>query len=134
MRDNQTIIVSQKNEGCLSGCGTLFALLLVVGLAIQYWYVVVPLAVVGAGAGVWMWNRRQLEPTVGTAATGPAPSPPTALGAGACPNCGMPSVGNFCPHCGAARGRTCADCGRRGLDSPFCPDCGSATYAPPPPN
>jgi hypothetical protein len=131
--DNQTIIVTQKNEGCLSGCGTLFAVLIVAGLTINYWYVALPLAIAGAGAGVWIWNRRQVRPAV-AGDTHPTRPAPTALGAGVCPNCDTPSSDTFCPHCGAARGRTCAHCGRRGLDSPFCPDCGSATYTPPTPN
>jgi hypothetical protein len=132
--EHQTIIVTQNNSndgGCLSGCGTLFAVMIVVGLLVTYWYVAVPVAVVAVGLGVWLW-RRQPAPTP------PAPAPAIPAGPGPlttadCVNCGQRSAGNFCQHCGTARGRTCADCGRQGLNSPYCPWCGSATYAPPPP-
>jgi hypothetical protein len=45
MPERQTIIVTQNNSndgGCLSGCGTLLAVMLVVGLVVTYWYVAVP--------------------------------------------------------------------------------------------
>lgn len=52
----------------------------------------------------------------------------------ACPHCGQAASGNFCAHCGTALTRTCAGCSKRGLESAFCPDCGSATYVPPTPD
>src|SRR4051812_22989217 len=134
MSEHQTIIVTQNNGsdgGCLSGCGTLLALLLVVGLVVTYWYVAVPVAVVAVGIGVWLWSRQPAPTPVAS-----APAIPVAVGpltAAACANCGQPAAGNFCQHCGTARGRTCADCGHHGLESPYCPWCGSATYAPMPP-
>jgi hypothetical protein len=130
--DNQTIVVTQKNEGCLSGCGTAIGVLLLIGLAVQYWYVALPLAVIGVVAAVWYHSsRREQMP-----ATAPAPAAPPgpvlgALSAGRCPRCEQHSSGNFCEHCGSARGRTCAGCDRHGLDSPFCPHCGAATFVPP---
>jgi hypothetical protein len=32
-------VVVEKKGGCLSGCGTMFAVLVVLGLTIQYWYI-----------------------------------------------------------------------------------------------
>jgi hypothetical protein len=138
MPDHQTINVTQiqKNEGCMSGCGTLFAVALLLGLAIEYWYISVGLAVLGAGIGFYLWQQRQGEVSTGppaasvvTAAAVPAELAPRER----CENCGLDVSGNFCGHCGAARRRTCAGCGRHGLTSSFCPECGSATYQPPVP-
>jgi hypothetical protein len=134
MPEHQTIIVSQNNSndgGCLGGCGTLFAVMIVIGLLIKYWYVAVPVVVAIVGIGIWLWSQ-PAAPVA--AAPGPAvPSGPGPLTTADCVNCGQPAAGNFCQHCGTARGRTCADCGRHGLESPYCPWCGSATYAPVPP-
>lgn len=55
----QTVQVIQKNEGCLSGCGTLLAVLFVLGLLVTYWYVAIPVAVVLGGVGLWYWNERK---------------------------------------------------------------------------
>jgi rRNA maturation protein Nop10 len=130
MPDHQTIIVTQNNTndgGCLGGCGTLLAVMIVVGLLVKYWYVAVPVAVLAVGVGVWLWSRQQAP-----AAPAPAiPAGPGTLTAADCAHCGQPAAGNFCQHCGTARGRTCADCGQHGLNSAYCPWCGSATYAPP---
>jgi hypothetical protein len=116
MPEHQTIIVTQNNSndgGCLGGCGTVFALMLVVGLVVTYWYVAVAVAVVAAGIGIWLWNRGQSQ--VPAAAAPAIPAGPGPLDGGACATCGQTGSGNFCQHCGTARGRTCADCGRHGL-------------------
>jgi hypothetical protein len=55
----QTIQVIQRNEGCFSGCGTFLAIALLIGLAVAYWYVAVPVAIVLAGVGLWYWNDRR---------------------------------------------------------------------------
>jgi hypothetical protein len=58
---NQNVQVTQivENKGCLSGCGTAIAVVLVVGLTIQYWYVSVPVAVLGAAwFGYWYYKQR----------------------------------------------------------------------------
>ena len=131
MPENQTIVVTQKNEGCLSGCGTVLGVLLLVGLAVQYWYIAVPLAVVGAGTAFWYHTRQADLAGAQPPLTPPAPGVSASLASAPCANCGQPSSGNFCNHCGAARGRSCSGCSAHGLDSPFCPSCGAATYQPP---
>jgi hypothetical protein len=63
----------QKKGGCLSGCATIFAVVLVIGLAVTYWYVAVPIAVVGLIAGGIYWNsQRSQAPGI------PAPAAPAA--------------------------------------------------------
>ena len=129
MPDQQHIYISnnQTNQGCLGGCGSAIAVVLVVGLAVQYWYISAAVALIAVGAGVWYWRQQQQQ-----VATAPV-TPEIAAASGDCANCGQPVSGNFCGHCGASAGRTCAGCGMRGLLSPYCPECGSATYAPPAP-
>ncbi len=51
----------RKKGGCLSGCGTFIAILLVVGLAITYWYVAIPVAVLALVAGLVYWNYQRSE-------------------------------------------------------------------------
>ena len=125
MRDNQTIIVTQKNQGCLSGCGTAVAVILLIGLAVQYWYISLMIVVVAAGAGIWHLQRRPSTDAVQTAA------PPPIVISSSCSHCGAAVTGNFCGECGTAKTRQCTGCEQRGLMSAFCPNCGSATYLPP---
>lgn len=49
----QRIIVEQRRGG---GCFAFLGLLLVAGIAVSYWYVALPLAVLLAGA--WLWSMR----------------------------------------------------------------------------
>lgn len=143
MNNQQTVIVNQKNEGCLSGCGSIFAVLMVVGLAVEYWYVSATIAVIAVGAGIYTWHQRSLQSPPASAAVHAGPHA-NAVASGAsstaaesgvpCETCGHVGSGNFCAACGAARTRVCSDCDRRGLESPFCPDCGAATYTPPTPS
>lgn len=47
-----------------------------------------------------------------------------------CPACGKSGItSNFCPDCGVKKPEavtwTCPNCGKRGITSKFCPDCGS---------
>ena len=58
----QNVNVTQvvQNQGCMSGCFTLFAVLAVIGLAVEYWYVSVGVLVVAALAG-WLYWRQQQE-------------------------------------------------------------------------
>ena len=130
--DKQNIYVTQTNtnQGCFGGCGTAFAVVLLVGIAIQYWYVSLALAVVGSGIGLWYYRTQQneLSRRERHAVASPLSGPHS------CENCGHPVTGNFCAHCGTAQNRTCAHCGKTGLSSPYCPDCGAATFAPPAPN
>lgn len=51
-------IVIENRRGC--GCGSFLALLLLVGLAINYWYVALPGAVLLVGGGMW-WAMRHPE-------------------------------------------------------------------------
>jgi ribosomal protein L32 len=140
----QNVNVTQvvQNQGCMSGCFTLFAVLAVIGLAVEYWYVSVGVLVVAALAGWLYWRQQQeLQPASETEARGvPASaSAPTPVSVGAatgktCANCGTMGIGGkFCPECGAPQTKTCAGCGQVGLATPFCPNCGSATYWPPTP-
>jgi hypothetical protein len=126
MRDNQTIIVNQKNQGCMGGCGTVFGVVLLIGLAVQYWYISLAVVCIAGGAGVWYLQNR---PTV--AGAGEPGRVAANAKASACSHCGAAVAGNFCAECGTASTRSCSGCGRRGLMSSFCPDCGSATYLPP---
>jgi hypothetical protein len=41
-------IVVEKKGGCLSGCGTALAVMVLLGLTIQYWYVALPIVVIVA--------------------------------------------------------------------------------------
>jgi len=131
--DHQTINVTQiqKNEGCLGGCGTIFAVTLLIGLAVEYWYVALAAAVVGAGIAFYLWQQQPQ-------AVLPGPQDaehyqPISQASATCGACGHQVATHFCGYCGLAQTRTCAGCGRRGLTSSFCPDCGSATYQPPAP-
>jgi rRNA maturation protein Nop10 len=136
--DQPNIFVTQNNtnQGCLGGCGTAIGVVLLVGLAVQYWYISATVAVITLGVGIWYW-RTQHQPQI------PAAPPPAAVAAGSptvapaertCANCGEQTAGNFCATCGTAAARVCAGCGARGLMSPYCPECGAATYTPPSPS
>jgi hypothetical protein len=134
--DTPTIIVqqNQRNDGCFSGCGGAFAVLLLIGLAVEYWYIAAGLAVVGVLAVAWYVNTRSEPPSLPRApdsATASAGAGAVSGRAATCAGCGSAVTGNFCAACGAAHRRVCSGCERPGLDSAFCPDCGSATYLPP---
>lgn len=45
-------VVVEKKGGCFSGCGTALAVLLLIGIAIKFWYVSVGLLVVGVAVGL----------------------------------------------------------------------------------
>lgn len=45
-------VVVEKKGGCLSGCGTALAAMLLLGLTIQYWYVALPIVAIIAVAAV----------------------------------------------------------------------------------
>ena len=45
-------VVVEKKGGCLSGCGTALAVMLLLGLTIQYWYVVLPIMAIVAVAAI----------------------------------------------------------------------------------
>jgi hypothetical protein len=146
MHNQQTVIVNNRNGGCLSGCGTVFVVLVVLGLAIEYWYVAVPVAAVAGAVALYVWYQREqsqlpapvpeFNGRVGSVVPSPAgvaAASHVAAAPAVCGRCGGSAPGNFCAHCGAARTRMCSSCGRVGLTSDFCPDCGSATYVPPVP-
>jgi hypothetical protein len=64
--DAQNVHVTQVNKGCGSGCGTVFAVLFVVGLIAYvveligtYWYVAIPLAVLALAGGIYWWDRQR---------------------------------------------------------------------------
>jgi hypothetical protein len=54
-------VVVEKKGGCLSGCGTAFAILLLIALAVKYWYVVVGILVLVAAVGVVQHSQRQQQ-------------------------------------------------------------------------
>jgi O-antigen/teichoic acid export membrane protein len=59
--EQQTIVVQQTNTngGCFGGCGTAIAVVLLVGLAVEYWYIALGVALVGAvGAGWYLYQQR----------------------------------------------------------------------------
>lgn len=123
----------QKNSGCFSGCGTIFAALLLIGLAVQYWYISAGVAVIGIAAAIWHYRQRQLTAVaVGEETAGPPGQTASAPGSRVCEHCGATGVTTaFCAECGHPQTKTCAGCGATGLLSQFCPDCGAATYTPP---
>ncbi|WP_028061176.1 hypothetical protein [Candidatus Solirubrobacter pratensis] len=134
----QNVYVTQNNRGCFSGCGTAFAVILLIGIAVQYWYVSVALVVIGAAVGVWYYRTQRAAVAagpVGGAESGRLAAAPgnDPAAARTCASCGELTAGNFCSHCGAAQSRTCAGCGKPGLLSAYCPECGAATYTPPTP-
>ena len=45
-------VVVEKKGGCLSGCGTALAVMLLLGLTIQYWYVALPIVAIVALAAI----------------------------------------------------------------------------------
>jgi Short C-terminal domain len=45
-------VVVERKGGCLSGCGTALAVLLLLGLTIQYWYVALPIVLIVALAAI----------------------------------------------------------------------------------
>jgi hypothetical protein len=52
-------VVVEKKGGCLSGCGTAFAVLLLIALAVKYWYVVVGILVLAAAVGAVQYSRHR---------------------------------------------------------------------------
>ncbi|HEX6020375.1 MAG TPA: hypothetical protein VFZ00_00170 [Solirubrobacter sp.] len=132
MQQNVYVTQNNTNRGCMSGCGSVFAVALVIGLAVQYWYISAALVVIGVGAAVWYYRTQHNQGPAAPTPTAIRPAPAPAL-AGTCEQCGASTNGNFCANCGAAQTRTCTHCGARGLTSPYCPQCGAATYTPPTP-
>lgn len=134
MSQPPTVIVNniQRNNGCLGGCGTAFGVLLVIGLAVEYWYIALAVAVVGVALGFIVHRQRALTVDERMPPWRPGAVSPSAATLGrACAACGATDgVGAFCATCGTATGRTCSGCGETGLLSPFCPACGAATHAP----
>lgn len=45
-------VVVEKKGGCLSGCGTTLAVMVLLGLTIQYWYVALPVVAILVVAAV----------------------------------------------------------------------------------
>ena len=45
-------VVVEKKGGCLSGCGTTLAVMVLLGLTIQYWYVALPIVAIVALAAI----------------------------------------------------------------------------------
>lgn len=60
----QSVVV--QNNGCLSGCGgllgSIFAVALFVGLVVTYWYVAVPVGVLGLALLAYGYQRQRKEP------------------------------------------------------------------------
>jgi hypothetical protein len=68
-------VVVEKKGGCFSGCGTVFGVLLLIGLAVKYWYVVVGILVLAVVAGV-IANSQQTEKAREAARRRPGPHDP----------------------------------------------------------
>jgi hypothetical protein len=131
--ERQTIIVTQNNGGRSGGgCGSVFAVIVVVALAVHYWYISAAVVLIALGAGAWYLSRRGTDASA-LASPHVAPLTPANGPASVCRNCAAVVRGNFCSECGAAHSLICAHCGQRGLTSPYCPQCGAATYQPPTP-
>lgn len=122
----------------MGGCGTVFAVLLLVGLAVEYWYISAGIAVLAIGGAIYWFGVREqpaqldakqpVSTVSSTASKGQQPRETTRT----CGNCGATGIGSlYCPQCGEAQALTCAGCGTTGLTSAFCPECGSATYKQP---
>lgn len=132
MSGQQPVIVNveQVNRGCgCGGCLTFIAVLLIIGVAIEYWYIAVAIAVIAAIAGVLVWlDRRDTEPdgdTVDAKTRGELwASPSTTAVIDLCGNCGAQVDGAFCAQCGTARSARCSGCGQP-LTSRYCPHCGT---------
>src|SRR5580704_15343463 len=45
-------VVVEKKGGCLSGCGTALAVMLLLGLTIQHWYVALPIVAIVVVAAI----------------------------------------------------------------------------------
>jgi hypothetical protein len=53
MSQHQLIrVVVERKGGCMSGCGTALAVLLLLGLTIHYWYVALPIVAITAVAAI----------------------------------------------------------------------------------
>jgi hypothetical protein len=53
-------VVVEKKGGCLSGCGTTLAVMLLIGLAVEYWYISLALvAIVVVAAAIRASNERE---------------------------------------------------------------------------
>jgi hypothetical protein len=52
-------VVVEKKGGCLSGCGTTLAVMLLLGLTIQYWYITVPIMAIVALAAISNANTQR---------------------------------------------------------------------------
>jgi len=113
---DQQINVTQikKNEGCLGGCGTLLAVAVVLGLAIEYWYVSIGVAVLAIGFAVYWFGFRARE-----AVEAAEPSP--AIGGGG----GASRVTSTGPARPSSQDAVCENCGATGLSGLFCPNCGA---------
>jgi hypothetical protein len=68
---SQTVIVQQK-QGCFGGCLTFFAMLVVIGLGIRYWYIAVPVLIVGAAFAYYQWDQNRKR-------AGRVPTPKTGI-------------------------------------------------------
>jgi hypothetical protein len=55
-------VVVERKGGCLSGCGTALAVMLLLGLTIQYWYVALGIAVLVAAVMIAHARHRRAKP------------------------------------------------------------------------
>lgn len=133
MGEQQPMIVQvqQVNRGCgCGGCLTFIVVLAVLGLAIEYWYIALGIAVVAGLVGLMMWANRDAgeeQTEEGSAKSRGelwASQTNTAV-IDLCGACGAQIDGAFCGSCGAPRNQRCSGCGQA-LTSRFCPNCGTA--------
>lgn len=89
----------------------------------------------GAAGSIANIAKESILPVIDSAAeTGRSLGTP-ALDGWSCPECGRTGITtNFCPDCGAKRpviktGWDCPNCGKSGITTNFCPDCGTKRQA-----
>lgn len=131
MSSQQPVVVriEQMKSGCgCGGCLTILAVALVIGFAIEYWYVAVAIAAIAAIAGVAIWlDRRQKQPggtDISAKSRGELWASQGAPVVDLCGSCGAQMTGSFCASCGTPRPQRCSGCGTP-VTSRFCPNCGT---------
>lgn len=111
-----------RGPGCCGGCVTTFVVLAVIGLVAgfvsDHWPVLVVVTLVAVVVGGIGWALREHA----ASEDGDGRDGSTV----ACAACGAAVAGVFCGACGTDQRTCCRGCGQVGVQTPFCPQCGSA--------